>query len=47
MTEVFFEVTVEQRYFNAPGNEQRGLRKVTSLQVPLDGQYAVPVAPRG
>lgn len=44
---VFFEVTVDRRFFNAPGNEQRGLRQVTSLQVPLEGQYFVPGAPSG
>jgi hypothetical protein len=44
---VFFEVTVDRRFFNAPGNEQRGLRQVTSLQVPLDGSYHVPGAPSG
>jgi hypothetical protein len=44
---IFFEVTVDRRFFNAPGNEQRGLRQVTSLQVPLDGAYRVPGAPSG
>jgi hypothetical protein len=44
---VFFEVTVDRRYFNVAGNEQRGLRQVTSLQVPLEGSYLVPGAPSG
>jgi hypothetical protein len=44
---VFFEVTFDRRYFNSAGNEQRGLRQVTSLQVPLDVSYVVPGAPSG
>jgi hypothetical protein len=44
---VFFEVTVDRRFFSAPGNEQVGRRQVTSLHVPLDGEYVVPGAPSG
>lgn len=39
------EITVDQRYFNRPGNEQVGHRETTTLQVPADGRYTVPGAP--
>lgn len=39
---VLVEVEVEQRYFSAPGREQRGLRRTDLLQVPLGGRYVVP-----
>jgi hypothetical protein len=38
-------IVVEQRFFNEPGNEQLGLRRSTTLEVPLDGEYAVPGPP--
>jgi hypothetical protein len=38
-------VVVEQRFFGQTGNEQRGLRRTTALEVPVGGQYLVPGAP--
>jgi hypothetical protein len=44
---VFFEITVDRRFFNAPGNEQVGLRQVTVLTVAQGAEYDVPGAPSG
>ena len=41
------EITVDRRFFNMPGNEQRGLRQLTILEVSPGGQYRVPAAPNG
>lgn len=39
------DIVVEQRFFASSGNEQRGLLRTTTLEVPLDGEYEVPGAP--
>jgi hypothetical protein len=41
----FVTIVVEQRLFATSGNEQRGLRQATVLDVPLGGRYLVPGAP--
>jgi hypothetical protein len=41
----FVTIIVEQRLFATSGNEQRGLRQATVLDVPLGGRYLVPGAP--
>lgn len=38
-------IVVEQRFFAQNGNEQRGLLRTTTLEVPLGGTYEVPGAP--
>lgn len=43
----YWEITVERRFFNMPGNEQLGLRQTTVLLVPDGGTYRVPGAPGG
>lgn len=41
----FVTIIVEQRLFASSGNEQRGLRQTTVLDVPRGGRYLVPGAP--
>lgn len=36
-----YEITVERRFFNRAGNEQRGLRETSTLFVPLGETYTV------
>ncbi len=43
----FLEITVDRRFFNAPGNEQKGLRQTTVLQVEAGEDYVIPGAPQG
>lgn len=39
------DILVEQRFFAPSGNEQGGLLRATTLEVPVAGEYEVPGAP--
>jgi hypothetical protein len=40
-------ISVDQRFFNRPGNEQVGLRQLAVLQLPVGSSYLVPGPPSG